>query len=329
MKVMMLGASEAGKTTFMAAMYSLMSERKVWHIDAWNTGEGERLKELASNIKNGQYPARTDTKQEYTFDFRCESDHLFPFTWFDFRGGAIFQSTTDPVSKYVAQRLKEADALIVFFDATLLDTEKGEKLWRRIQVLCMNYAVRANVNNSLSLTIVLTKADLVRYSPELTNRERSQSLIKADLAYFHQDVLNTRTGKIIKNFIENFSKNQYLLGMLSWSAINKGVCYGIDNPFYNAMWIGLIKEVIAQREHLERQREIVEERRDTYQNRSFLVDLWVDWFCSHDKDLERLEREKRNFERREVILKRVEKNFKKMKDYLLANNGGGHGYVLF
>ena len=48
MKVMMLGASQAGKTTYMACMYKEMAKKKGWCIRAKNQTEGECLEEIAS-----------------------------------------------------------------------------------------------------------------------------------------------------------------------------------------------------------------------------------------------------------------------------------------
>ena len=346
MKVMMLGASQAGKTTYMACMYGLMSAKRGWYICAKDETEGEGLKRIASDIRRGNYPSETDTKREYKFKFQYKYRDgrilsLFEFTWFDYRGGAIDQDDNDPVSAEVENQLNSADALVVFLDASTLDSEKAEKQWRRIKSLCMIYTSRATENNPLSLTIVLTKFDALKDDQIVFKNKREKTID------YVKTFSKNKTGKSVVEFMKTFSKNDNLRCMLAWTAINSAEWANLKIPFCHAMLIGLekkIKKQLKRLESLEYKSEELDKRieylRKKIANRSILIkgSIWIaeTFFGGIDPVREELgkkyEESIKTEDRLTEELKKCKEMIAKQKDLrklLSRNSTGQNGCLVF
>ncbi|OQW92334.1 MAG: hypothetical protein BWK78_02000 [Thiotrichaceae bacterium IS1] len=161
MKIVELGYSGVGKTTYMASMYGTLQEGfggfKLRTIDH---AEHTRLLGLYASIKAGNYPPATSQRNEYDFYLQHGGKDIFQFTWADYRGKAI-RETSD---SYEAQRLHQdicsADGIMIFFDckALIKGDAKANEI-RRVTAL-MNKAFQ-DLNQPISLAIVLTKIDLV------------------------------------------------------------------------------------------------------------------------------------------------------------------------
>ncbi len=122
MNILMVGHSRAGKTSYMAGLYKQFGDEPegfgLWMSDS---NKRDNLIRLADGIMRGYYPNGTDIASQYLFYLQYDNELLIPFNWYDYRGGALSES-----SKYSAdaqellRRMNSADALIVFLD--------GEKL---------------------------------------------------------------------------------------------------------------------------------------------------------------------------------------------------------
>ena len=159
----MLGDSQVGKTTYMASMYGFMSDDKGFNIRSSDSCDRVALDKLAARVRRGEYPSRSEFRDEYKFEFRYSEDDerypLFNFQWLDYRGGAIHQRAEDEVGADLQRYLKEAQALIVFWDCSTLDSNDGQlqRQWRRIKQLTLMYAARANENSPLALTFLMSR----------------------------------------------------------------------------------------------------------------------------------------------------------------------------
>jgi|GEM_PF-1331550 len=179
LKIVELGFTGVGKTTYMASMYgALQKEFSGFRLEATGSAEHTRLLNLFSSIKNGTYPFPTEQRNEYDFYLKYNYEKVLRFQWADYRGKAI-RETSD--NSYEARKLHqdicEADGVIIFFDCRSLEIGdiKANEI-RRITTL-MGKAFQ-DLREPISLSIVLTKVDLIRdFQPQFLNPLKG--LIKA------------------------------------------------------------------------------------------------------------------------------------------------------
>lgn len=68
MKIVMIGNTNVGKTTYMASLYGIMQQQvEGFSLKAVNTNDHARLYELAQAIAHDHYPSATDQRGEYDF----------------------------------------------------------------------------------------------------------------------------------------------------------------------------------------------------------------------------------------------------------------------
>jgi hypothetical protein len=126
MKITMLGHSDAGKTTYMASMYAIMNAQhrssRGFGIVALNAVDHEALLHLGNRIAtSGDYPSPTDVRSEYAFSLTLNGKPMVPFTWVDYRGGALYDRTGgDSELDALSNDLRSSDAVLVFMDASKL-----------------------------------------------------------------------------------------------------------------------------------------------------------------------------------------------------------------
>lgn len=189
MKIVELGHSGVGKTTYMASMYAAL-QKKIEDISlkTMDTGEHERLCKLAESIKHSSYPPRTSYRSEYSFYLQHEGKNILPFIWADYRGKALSEKKYSDEFIALKNDLIQADGIIIFLDCntlTLGDVRINQV--RRITVL-LNSSL-AELEHPISVAIVFTKIDLVKK--------------------FDVKILES-----IKQLIEAISKNKLISGAL-------------------------------------------------------------------------------------------------------------------
>lgn len=174
MKITMLGNKGAGKTTFMLAMYAIMSggvngfslctedlDDDIDLIDKWeNLLYGEGLERWPPANSEADYI-------NYSFNFNyAVTNNLMKFDWLDYRGGALDETEAGNNSKDVAQirqRLRESDCIFICISGeylkdassnTILPSSSGAR------------RIKAHIDNAFSgkvpvpVVIVITKYDL-------------------------------------------------------------------------------------------------------------------------------------------------------------------------
>ncbi len=161
MRIVEIGHQGVGKTTFMASMYEcLQQSMEGFTLRATHKKDHNRLIKLARKIKQGRYPAPTDQRSEYHFYLQYHNKDIFPFTWADYRGGAIRETQKSEQARLLKKDLQQADGILMFCDCQAL----VERDLRRNQIGRMSTLITNGLNNldrPLGLAVVLTKADLV------------------------------------------------------------------------------------------------------------------------------------------------------------------------
>lgn len=161
MQIVEIGHEGVGKTTFMASMYeSLQKGVEGFSLRATQASDHDRLLKLAKEIKRSKYPAPTDQRSEYKFYLQYQNKDIFPFTWADYRGGAIRETQDSEQARLLQKDLQQADGILIFCDCqALVRRDLRRNQIGRMTALTTN-ALR-NLDRPIALAVILTKADLV------------------------------------------------------------------------------------------------------------------------------------------------------------------------
>lgn len=166
MNILMVGHSRAGKTSYMAGLYKQFGDKPdgfgLWMSDS---NKRDNLIRLGQGIERGYYPNGTDIASQYQFYLQYDNELLIPFNWYDYRGGALSES-----SKYSADaqellsRMNSADALIVFLDGEKITQMTDEDLEDEYDILLwaiQNTVSRRSLDGTyFPVSFVITKGDL-------------------------------------------------------------------------------------------------------------------------------------------------------------------------
>lgn len=161
MKILMLGHSGVGKTTYMASMYgALQNGINGFSLRAEDPSLGDNLLAIAQAIAQGHYPNLTDQRSEYRFKLRYQKKSFFKFTWVDYRGLVFNEGSASSQVQQLLKDLKKADGILVFCDGERLI--KGAKINEEIgRLMSLIGQVLAEIDKPIPLAVVLTKSDLV------------------------------------------------------------------------------------------------------------------------------------------------------------------------
>lgn len=166
MKIVMIGNTNVGKTTYMASLYGIMQQQvEGFSLKAINTNDHARLYELAQAIAHDNYPSATDQRGEYDFFLQHQGKDTFAFRWADYRGGAIKEKQTSEQASLLIKDLREADGIMMFCDCDALmrgDIRANEI--RRMTTL-VTQALR-DIEKPISLAIILSKTDKISHFQE-------------------------------------------------------------------------------------------------------------------------------------------------------------------
>jgi hypothetical protein len=166
MKIVMLGHSNAGKTTYVSLMYQIMSGGvEGFFVSAERPEDHDRLLAAARLINHRRYPELSDHRHEYRLRLRHNASPLIAFTWRDYRGGALLDRSNSPQSAELRADLKAADGIVVFVDAPELAASVAAR--RKVRSLVFN-VVGALERRERRTPIVLafTKWDKFQAEPE-------------------------------------------------------------------------------------------------------------------------------------------------------------------
>jgi GTPase SAR1 family protein len=168
MRIVMIGHTNAGKTTYMAMMYRLMNGKKGYEgfrIVANDSARHAELLDNAGAIDSGRYPPPTARHSEYDFTLYFDGREVSDFTWNDYRGGAIMERSTSADTAKLLKEIADSDAVVIFADAYELATNPASH--NDVQELTdlMHRAI-SDSGSGKPLVLAFTKADLVRSTAE-------------------------------------------------------------------------------------------------------------------------------------------------------------------
>jgi len=166
MKIVMLGHTGVGKTTYIASLYGIMQQSiEGFRLRAVESDEHKRWINIAERIQQGEYPLGTDRRQEYNFYLRYQGRNILQFSWADYRGGALRETQDSEQAKALLTDLKAADGLILFCDCHALAS--GDTRSNQIgRMTSLASQALKELDHPLSLAIVLTKTDLLTSFPD-------------------------------------------------------------------------------------------------------------------------------------------------------------------
>lgn len=161
MRIVMLGHTGVGKTTYMASLYGIMQQGiQGFSLRATGSENHTHFINLSKRISQGHFPTATDQRQEYKFGLRYQGMNVINFSWSDYRGGSIREYQESQQAKGLNEDLKTADGMMLFYDSkALLAGKHRENQIGRITALT-NHALK-ELDHPISLAIVLTKTDLL------------------------------------------------------------------------------------------------------------------------------------------------------------------------
>ena len=161
MNIVMLGHSDAGKTTYMSLMYDRLNKGVGgFRVAAAHDEDHRRLRRAARAIREGRYPDGSDRRQEHALRLRYGDSPLIDFVWKDYRGGALTERASEAQAAELFADLRKADGIVLFVDAhDLVSNPRGARKVRRLSVL-----VADALQDRQALTpvvIAFTKCDLL------------------------------------------------------------------------------------------------------------------------------------------------------------------------
>jgi GTPase SAR1 family protein len=184
MKILNLGVTGSGKTSFMYELINRLVARKNetgFNISPKNDNSSERdridaISEFSSNYigRKGQWYKGTPGIEEYRFSFEYNSEEITEFKWVDYRGGSISDYLNKQINKndldVIFDQMKLSNSIIITCDSICLqyyslknsnrDVAREHTGALDINLLFMEYLKRYP-HNKISILIVLTKSDAV------------------------------------------------------------------------------------------------------------------------------------------------------------------------
>ena len=171
LKIVELGNTGVGKTTYMASMYgALKKEIKGFSLEAIDSSVDRELCRLEEEIKSGSYPPPTsESYKSYNFYLRHKGERALSFDWYDYRGAALRERRLQSSDAESLQSdLRQADGIIVFCDCYSLSIRERKCISDIGRITNLLSDSLLELDRSISLAIMFTKVDLVNtFRPDL------------------------------------------------------------------------------------------------------------------------------------------------------------------
>lgn len=166
-KVTMIGMSGSGKTCFLYAMYNFMSIPQAGFVftaknpdDDIDLGDGWDMITIDKIWPNG-----TTETSNYEFYVQYAGTKIADFSWFDYRGGALKEKSTNSDKEEILNVIKSSSCLIISIGAdTMQKIMSGDSTPIR-EFKSLNYFINlfsAETDSRVPVIFSLTKADLYR-----------------------------------------------------------------------------------------------------------------------------------------------------------------------
>jgi hypothetical protein len=161
MRIVTLGHSQVGKTTYMASLYGeLQRSHYGFTLATSNSGYHNHFVATAKAIRKGVYPPPTAHRSEYVFSLKYNGSNVLEFTWSDYRGGAVGELTEREQTRLLIQDLENANGLMLLCDGDALARKRLGRSQIGRMIAMLGHALRG-VPHPISLAIAFTKSDLV------------------------------------------------------------------------------------------------------------------------------------------------------------------------
>ncbi len=174
MKIVMLGHTSAGKTTYVSLMYDTMRAGvEGFTLRTADPYHHRALSDAADAIRRGRYPDVSHQRASYDLVLQHKGTDVFPFTWRDYRGGALREKGADSAqARELHADLDDADAIVLFADAQRLATAPVAATEAATLVTHVMRAVarRGDDDGLLPVLVVFTKCDLVALTDETASQ---------------------------------------------------------------------------------------------------------------------------------------------------------------
>lgn len=180
MQIVMLGHTNAGKTSYMSAMYRTMALDGIagFRVRAKDDRAHQQLLAAGTGLLKGNYPAPSDRRHEYVLTLRHAASPLIDFTWKDYRGGALRDRSSVGDTRQLLEDLTNADAIVLFLDS--VDLQNSAAARRKIRDLTtVVFQALENREGTTPIVIALTKSDLIDESKIDRMLEPFDSFIQA------------------------------------------------------------------------------------------------------------------------------------------------------
>ena len=161
MRIVEIGHTGVGKTTYMAAMYGALQKGiGGFSLRATNPIDHTRLIKLSRHVRRGIYPTPTDQRSEYNFYLQYQGKDVFNFCWADYRGGAIRETQDSDQARLLLRDLKQANGVLMFCDSQALARKNNRSNQIGRMIALISNALQ-KLDHPLAIAVILTKIDLV------------------------------------------------------------------------------------------------------------------------------------------------------------------------
>lgn len=166
--LMMVGSGGTGKTTYLLAMYAVMSNAvKGYTFSAQSMDDDLLLAHLWEELlEQGKWPPPTEQSRSWAFDFNRALKKIKGFNWFDYRGGLLHEpELADPAAKkQFYEKIKESDCVMLCVGgdklAQYVDKKIPPKGLREFNYLMTHFHKERQA--TVPVAVVITKADQCR-----------------------------------------------------------------------------------------------------------------------------------------------------------------------
>lgn len=287
MNILMIGHSRSGKTSYMAGLYRLYGDDPkgfgLWMSD---TTKREKLTKLGINVEKGIYPEGTDIAEEYKFWLQYDNSLLIPFNWYDYRGGALLESSkTSKDAEDLVKRISNADALIVFLDGEKITRMTDDELEDEYEVLM--WAIQKAISN---------KSSDDNYYPV------SFVITKGDLYDNYSDLIDSPGIDFFFPLLKNIAKSKNSVCMIGVVEVSPDGISNVSAPLFFSLNYGL-------HHYVEERLTYINSEIQKYEDRSWIGRVW------HSDDfMEKMQSEKNKLEELEALSNILQKIVNKLKE---------------
>ena len=314
MRVMMIGFSGAGKTTYMGALYSLLNKKPCegFSLRANSNSDHEKFLQIGARLARGIYPEGTDILQEYQYSLLYKGKNILEFDWYDYRGGVLASADSPDFDKVIGQ-IMDSDALVVFLDSTMFTPgENAERrcvnTWKRIMAIVQNVTARRSDDTVFPISFVLTKRDCF---PEGANKTRGWQQFEQVVKMIRGDEHRKIFGVCVETAVRCIDQEYET--------------FGLEYPFLFSMYAAMDKKYCEYAYALQR----AIDRRNRLADEGGLIDEFLSWLEGKKSKWDRAEiEEAKAFELYQQAKELHEGPMKMAADYLDREASAGNFFYL-